>query len=129
MAKRQYYGITYPFTSLNDENTFIDINKDIKNKARSLIMHVIFTPKGQKIRDPEFGTNLIQYIFSPNDNLSWGDIKTEISEAVKKYVYGMTLNDINILNSDDENNRIYVRIDYSISSGFNQITDSIVTEL
>lgn len=128
MAKKQYYGITYPFTSLNDERTFVDVNKDIKSKARSLIMHVIFTPKGQKIRDPEFGTKLIQYIFEPNDTLSWEDIKTEISDAVRKYVYGMTLNDISIMNEDDQN-KIYVRIDYSISSGFNKITDSIIAEL
>lgn len=129
MAKCQYYGITYPFTSLNDENTFIDINKDIKTRARSLIMHVIFTPKGQKIRDPEFGTNLIKYIFSPNDNMTWDDIKNEISEAIKRYVYGMTLNDISILNSDDNNGQIFVRIDYSISNGVGQLSDSIITKL
>ena len=69
MAKQQFYGVKYPFVAEDVENYFIDVNKTLKDKVRSILMHIIFTPKGQKLRAPEFGTDLIRYIFEPNDNI------------------------------------------------------------
>ena len=92
-------------------------------------MHVIFTPKGQKLRDPEFGTDLIRYIFEPNDNISWEGIKTEISESVNKYVNGVVINNISVVQNDSEAAEIYVRLDYSVTDGINVVEDSIATKL
>ena len=78
MARHQKYGIKYPFTSNNEDNIFLDVNDTETDSVKSKVLHVIFTPKGQKIRDPEFGTDLIKYIFSPNDDYSISEIKTEI---------------------------------------------------
>ena len=129
MSKKQFFGIKYPFTSQDSENYFIDVNKSIKDKVRSILMHVIFTPKGQKLRDPEFGTDLIKYIFDQNDSISWSSVKDEVSEIVKKYANGVTINNISILKNNDENSEIFVRLDYSITNGFNEVKDSIVTKL
>lgn len=129
MSKKQFFGIKYPFTSQDSENYFIDVNKSIKDKVRSILMHVIFTPKGQKLRDPEFGTDLIKYIFDQNDSISWSSVKDEVSEMVKKYANGVTINNISILKNNDENSEIFVRLDYSITNGFNEVKDSIVTKI
>ena len=123
------HGIKYPFTAQDSEGYFLDINHDIKVKVKSDLMHVIITPKGQKLRDPEFGTDLIRYIFEPNDGETWGSVKNEITEAVKKYVKGATLKDIAVLQNEEETREIFVRIDYSVSNGFQSINDSIVTKL
>lgn len=125
----KHYGIRYPFTTQDDENYFLDVNHDLKEKVKSDLMHVIFTPKGQKLRDPEFGTDLIKYIFAPNEGETWGSIKSDIAEVIKKYVRGVTLNDISVLQSEGGIHEVFVRIDYSISNGFKTITDSIVTKL
>lgn len=129
MAKQQFYGVKYPFVAEDVENYFIDVNKTLKDKVRSLIMHIIFTPKGQKLRDPEFGTDLIRYIFEPNDNISWESIKTEISESVNKYVNGVVINNISVVQNDSEAAEIYVRLDYSVTDGINVVEDSIATKL
>lgn len=129
MAKQQFYGVKYPFVAEDVENYFVDVNKTMKDKVRSLLMHVIFTPKGQKLRDPEFGTDLIKYIFEPNDSISWEGVKTEVSEAVSKYVKGVTINNISIMQSDEEGAEIYVRLDYIVSDGINVVEDSIATKL
>ena len=92
-------------------------------------MHIIFTPKGQKLRDPEFGTDLIKYIFEPYDTVSWEGIKNEVSESVRKYVNGITINNISVLQNDEEMAEIYVRLDYSVSDGINVVDDSIVTKI
>lgn len=129
MAKKQYFGIRYPFLAESEENYFIDLNNTLKDKVRGQILHVIFTPKGQKIRDPEFGTDLIRYIFDMNDETLWGGIKNEISESVKRYVNNVTLNDINIIQNDNDRHEIFVRVDYSVTEGNLTTTDAIITKI
>lgn len=92
-------------------------------------MHVIFTPKGQRIRMPEFGTDLIKYIFSQNDSVSWEGVKNEIITAVQRFVPNVVLNDVRVVQSEDERAEIYVRMDYSIKEGNKIINDSIITQI
>jgi phage baseplate assembly protein W len=129
MAKQQFYGVKYPFVAEDVENYFVDVNKSLKDKVRSILMHVIFTPKGQKLRDPEFGTDLIRYIFEPNDNVSWEGVKNEVSEVVNKYVKGVTINNISVVQNDSDAYEIYVRLDYTVSDGINVVKDSIATKI
>ena len=129
MANIQYYGIKYPFTINNEENYFSDVNYTLEDKVKSLLMHVIFTPKGQKIRDPEFGTDLIKFIFEPNDTESWESVKNEIMDVVKKYISGVTVNDISMLETNDDSHQLYVRVDYTVSNGLKTITDSLITKV
>jgi phage baseplate assembly protein W len=129
MAKKQFYGIKYPFISQDEENYFVDLNKDIKSKIKSLLIHVVFTPKGQRIRDPEFGTNLIKYIYDVNDDETWGSIKNEIKSTVTKYINGITINEISVLPSDEERRDVYVRLDYTITRGLQIETDSLITKI
>lgn len=129
MARQQLFGIKYPFTHDDYQNFFIDANTTEKDKVRSQIMHVIFTPKGQRIRMPEFGTDLIKYIFSPNDSESWESVKNEIASSVQRFVPNVILNDVRVVQSEDERAEIFVRMDYTIKEG-NRITkDSIITQI
>nr|DAX76892.1 MAG TPA: Baseplate wedge protein [Caudoviricetes sp.] len=129
MAKIQYLGIKYPFTNNEFQNFFLDVNETEQERIRSQIMHVIFTPKGQRIREPEFGTDLIKFIFEPNEEVTWDGLKNEIIDAVQTYVDNVILNDIQVAKSEENDTSVYVRIDYSIKQGNKLIKDSIVTEL
>lgn len=129
MAKKQFYGIKYPFISQDEKKYFVDLNEDIKDKIKSLLIHVVFTPKGQKIRDPEFGTNLIRFLYDQNDEENWGNIKNEIKDAVSKNINGITINDITILPTEVEASGVYVRFDYTINRGFQQETDSLIMKI
>lgn len=126
---KQFYGIKFPFTDVDVENYYVDLNKKQSEKVKSILMHVVFTPKGQKIRDPEFGTDLIKYIFEPNDSISWEGIKSEVSAAVNRYVNGVTLRNIEIMQNENNLNEIYVRLDYSVSNGINVVNDSLITKI
>ena len=129
MSKKQFYGIKYPFTSQDEENYFIDLNSDIKSKIKSLLIHVVFTPKGQNIRDPEFGTNLIRYLYEPNDNETWELVKSEVSSVVSRYINNINIDNITVLSSDDERRDILVRLDYTINNGIQKETDSLITKI
>lgn len=117
MAVTQKYGIKYPFTSENDENTYLDLNKTYADSIQSQVLHLIFTPKGQKLRDPDFGTNLVRYIFNPMDSETFNDIKLEITRQVNKYVPSVEFRDVSVYNSEINGNEIVVMVEYGVRNG------------
>lgn len=116
MAVTQKYGIKYPFTSDNDNGTYIDLNESFGDGIKSQILHVLFTPKGQKLRDPDFGTDVIKYIFSPSDTITFNSLKSDISEQISKYVPSVVFRDISIY-KDEEDGNIVVMVEYGVSKG------------
>lgn len=128
MARKQYFDIKYPFTDDGTEKYEFDLNQTQKDRVTSDILHVIFTPKRQRLRMPTFGTDLIKYIFEPNDSMSWVGIKKEIQESVSHWVSGVKLNNIEVLSTED-GVQVYVRIDYSVQQGNSVYNNSIVVEI
>jgi phage baseplate assembly protein W len=111
----QFYGIKYPFSEESELLTFFDLDETKLDGVRSKILHIIFTPKGQRLRRPEFGTDLIKYIFEQNDNITWDAIKEEIRKQISRYLPEVIFNDINILQNPEENDHaIFVEVDYSV---------------
>lgn len=129
MANKQYFGITYPFTSNGFQHFYVDANSTLKEKVRSQLMHIVFTPKGQRIRNPEFGTDLIKYIFDQNDNTTWEAVKQEVSDSVRRWTSNININNIQIVKNDNDETEIYVRLDYSVTEGNTATNDSIVVQI
>jgi phage baseplate assembly protein W len=117
MAKLQKYGIKYPFTSNNNDEIFLDVNDTALDGVKSQVLHVLFTPKGQKLRDPEFGTDLIKYIFSNGDNDDLSGIKSDISKQIKKFVKDVDFRDIKIYKDENDANSMIVIVEYGVKVG------------
>lgn len=117
MASFQKYGIKYPFTSNNEDNIFLNLNDTYADSIKSQVLHVIFTPKGQKLRDPEFGTDLIKFIFEEETDETLGQVKEEISTQIKKYVPSVEFRDINVYKDENNGNSIIVMVEYGVKNG------------
>lgn len=128
MPKVNHIGIKFPFNIKSIEKTFLDLDTTPQDAIKSSIMHLIFTPKGQRVRNPEFGTNLIQFIFNPNDSQTWGDVKSEIKDAVSRFVPNTTLEDIEIYETD-EGRGLVARIKYTVKDGSFSNTYQLITNL
>lgn len=128
MKKKQYFDLKYPFTNDCMEKYEFDLNNNQRERVASDLLHLIFTPKGQRLRLPDYGTNLIQYIFEPNDESIWPEVKKEIQDTVRKWIYGVDLNDIQVMASED-GTEIYVRVDYSVTEGNLTYNNSIAVEI
>ena len=113
----KHYGIKFPFTIRNNDNVFLDLNNNLHEKVASEIAHVILTPKKTRLRMPDFGTDLIRYIFSPSDDLSWGDIESEIRGAVNKYVPEGVLEKVEVFQSEDDDNTILLSVNFGVKKG------------
>ena len=69
--------------------------------VKSQLMHVLFTPIGQRIRQPNFGTNLIQFLFNPNENETFSDVMITLKETVKRWVPDCSLENIIMTETDN----------------------------
>lgn len=116
-VKKQFYNIKFPFTTDNIHGQFIDLNKNTLDKVTSQIVHVLLTQKRSRIRMPEFGTNLMKYVFEPNDELTWDNIKEEARNAVATYVTDTNLTNLDIYNSNDDDNMVYLSLSFTTKVG------------
>ena len=85
MAKTQHYGIKFPIQIVSEERKCLDLNLTKAQMIKSQLMHVLFTPLGQRIRQPNFGTNLIQFLFNPNENETFSDVMSTLKQTIKKW--------------------------------------------
>ena len=129
MAKKQFFGVKYPFLDDNERHFYVAANETIADKVKSQLMHIVFTPKGQRIRNPEFGTDLIKFIFDQNDGTTWEAVKMEVSESVTRWSNNLSLRDISVVKSEEDESQIFVKLDYSVTEGNKVTNDSIVVEI
>ena len=125
--KKQYYDIKFPFTANNLDGFFIDLNETLEDKKASEILHVLLTPKRSRLRKPNFGTDLIKYVFEQNDEMSWDSVREEIINSVNDYVYGVNLTSIEILQNEDD--AIFIDLKYTVSKGESSDNKELIVKL
>lgn len=115
MARTQKYGIKFPI-KIESKKTLLDLNETRADEVKSQLIHLIFTPQGQKLRDPLFGTNLIKYLFSEmNDKITWDDVIFEIKDKVSKFVSNCEIQDVLTEPVGDEGEGLAVTVKYSLT--------------
>ena len=87
----------------------------LKNEAaiaRSL-RNIVFTSPGEKIFNPEFGSEISKVLFENIDEISAISIKDEIETSIRNYEPRVNLEEVDIEPNYD-NNQFDVRINYRI---------------
>ena len=129
IIKKQYYGIKFPFTISKQDGFFVDLNSDLKDKVASEIAHVILTQKGTRLKMPDFGTDLIKYIFEPSDTSEWNTVESDIRRAVGQYVSNATIQSVEVKRDESEDHSIYLDIMYAIKKGNKEENNRAVIKL
>jgi phage baseplate assembly protein W len=78
---------------------------------------------------PQFGTNLIKYIFDQDDSITWDAVKNEVSESVRRWSTNLAINNIQVVKNEEDESEIYVRLDYSVIEGNKVTNDSVVVQV
>ena len=105
---------------------FIDLNKTVTNQKESEILHVLLTPKKTRIRKPDFGTDLIKYIFEPNDELVWQEVHSEIIKSINNHVSNVEVERVEVKNIEEE---LFVSIFYTVYIGNKMENKEMVVKL
>jgi len=128
MANGKNININFPFKDSN-KGYFLDLTRTDAEAIKADLMHLILTQKGERFYLPDFGTNLIQFIFEPNDNITLADIKQEISDVVTRYLPKLKINEVSVTQSEEIEYAAVVRIDYTVTEDVFQATDFILIKL
>ena len=128
MAEKKFININFPFKD-SQEGFFLDLNDNDDNAVKADLIHLILTRKGERFYKPDFGTNLLQFIFEPNDNITLSDIKREVNETVKKYLPNLTINDVIVEPSAESEYAATVRIDYTVTDDVFESSDFVIIQL
>jgi phage baseplate assembly protein W len=57
-----------------------------KDAFSSDLLLLLLTQKGERYYMPDYGTNLLKFIFEPNDTLTATDVEQEIKNTVAAYI-------------------------------------------
>lgn len=87
-------NIKFPISDNKVSGSFFKINKITKEALSSNLLLLLLTEKGERYYMPDFGTNLLKYIFEPSDNITVNEVRDEINQSVKKYIPGLTISEV-----------------------------------
>jgi phage baseplate assembly protein W len=80
------YNITFPFKDNVTTNEFLSSNIITKDSYSSNLILLLLTQQGERYYNSDYGTNLLKYIFEPNDAITAPEIEKEIKDTVSKYI-------------------------------------------
>lgn len=128
MAQKPFINIQFPFQD-DPEGKFLRMNQDAKRAIKADLVHLLLTNKGERLYLPDFGANLRQYLFEPNDDVSANAIKNEINEAIKKFIPNLVVTQLTVDKSQNNEYAVVVRIDYLVTVSALQSADFVELEL
>ena len=95
------YNIKFPLNDDTVTNTYFLMSRVTKDAFSSDLLLLLLTQKGERYYEPEYGTNLLKFIFEPNDNLTANDIEAEIKKTVSLYIPALTIDSIDFNRETD----------------------------
>jgi phage baseplate assembly protein W len=105
LQKNTAIGLKLPLVS--DTKNFFTLNYETKNQIHSNLKNLLSTHKGERIMNPDFGTNLRKILFE-QENIESSVIE-EIEIAVEQWMNYVILDNIKVL---IDNNVVRVKITY-----------------
>jgi phage baseplate assembly protein W len=96
------YNIKFPLADDLSKNTYFLMTQVTKEAFSSDLLLLLLTQKGERYYEPDYGTNLLKFIFEPNDNLTATDVEQEIRDTVSAYIPNLKIDKVNFnWNLDD----------------------------
>jgi len=125
MSGKRFINIDFPFKD-SPKGFFLNLNDNDQRAIKADLMHLLLTRKGQRLYNPNFGTDLLRYIFEPNHDLTLEAIKEEVTTSVKKYLPNLIIKSLSVTQSQDNEYAATIRMDYAITDDVFEINDFVI---
>ena len=115
-------GIALPFGSGRSN---FKLNYTTLDQAKTDLISLLLTHKGERYMQPDFGTNLRRHIFSPNTEKLASTVKNELIRDIRKWLPFLDIEDINVTRSvtNIDNYTIDVSITFRLVGGKDAFTE------
>jgi phage baseplate assembly protein W len=128
MANGKFINIRYPFSD-SEKGFFLELNDTDNDAVKSDLLHLLLTRRGQRLYKPDFGTDLLKFIFEPEDGMTLNGVKGEVFSTVKKYMPQLKLDELTIEESPENEYAAVLTIKYTITDAVFTSSDVIVIKL
>jgi phage baseplate assembly protein W len=125
MANGRYINIDFPFKD-SPQGFFLNLNSDDQRAIKADLLHLLMTRKGQRLYNPDFGTDLLKYIFEPNDTLTLSELQSDLNTTIKKYLPDLNITALEVEQSQEIEYVATVKIAYTVTQGVFEFVDFIV---
>jgi phage baseplate assembly protein W len=115
----QSYNIKFPLVDDTSKNAYFLMTQVTKDAFSSDLLLLLLTQKGERYYEPDYGTNLLKYIFEPNDVLTATDVEQEIKNTVAAYIPALKITKVTFNWNVDDNgqpiseNQVNVNIQFT----------------
>jgi len=114
-------GVALPF---GPGQSNFKLNYTTLDQARTNIVNLLLTHKGERFMQPDFGTNLRRFLFQPNTSNTGQQIRNEIISAIKFWLPYVNLENISVDRSVEniDQYRINVALTFSVTNDITNFT-------
>jgi phage baseplate assembly protein W len=105
-------GWKYPISIENGKIAF----SEGEDSIRESILIILGTGKGERIMRPDFGCEINERIFSPNDTQTVTLLEFDIKEALMKWEQRIEVLDVNSYPDEGDKNKINITIEYLVKT-------------
>jgi phage baseplate assembly protein W len=95
-------NIKFPLEDDKEKNSYFRLNNVTKDALTSNLILLLLTNKGERYYNPNYGTNLQQFIFEPKDNLTITEVEREIKQTVKDFIPELSIKTIQFFSNGDD---------------------------
>jgi phage baseplate assembly protein W len=105
-------GIKLPFGP--GQSNFA-LNYTTLDQAKTDLVNLLLTHKGERFMQPEFGTNLRRFLFKPNTSEIEGELRNEILDTIKRWLPFIKVGTLRIHRDIKDINQYTIRIALDVS--------------
>ena len=113
-----YVGIQFPL-SYGGNYGFFNQSKTVFEQVKSNIRNLLLTTPGERPHQPTLGSNLSNILFENITNDLISDVRDKaeetIREAISEWLPYVILNEVNVFQDENNQNKVFVQIEYSIT--------------
>ena len=108
------FGLTFPLTYNNQLGGFFPTSKTLREQVSSNIKNLLLTSKGERVGQPEFGTDVTSILFEPITPDIGDRLETSITDGISQWLPYVTIQNIFVSTPDDQPNSIFISIEFSV---------------
>ena len=116
-----FLGVGWAFPVAVDARGRIALARQVTDIEQAILM-ILTTPKGQRVMRPEFGCQIHELIFAPNDANTWGLAEYYVEEALRFWEPRIELTNVTASRDPENNERMDIHIEYIVKATLDRRT-------
>tara|TARA_Y100001938_G_C8049434_1_gene410854 strand:- start:984 stop:1409 length:426 start_codon:yes stop_codon:yes gene_type:complete len=108
-----FFGLTFPIR-IGTDNNFIR-SQTLREQASSNIKNLLLTNKGERVGQPEFGSDLPSILFEPFDDNIGDRIEEAIHEALERWLPYVEAQNIVTMVDETNPNNVIVSLEFRVT--------------